>query len=178
MFRLWHGGGRQAHLRALYTRCMNELQRILTALRRDGLDVESVEDGALVKEGDSSVALYAEATEDGGVLVRLHLDLNLYVDEEALSDVLMGVNLMNQSLDYGILLLDPLESDDDDEVEEEEAEGLDESVTFAVLGRSVLWLPSLEERELLRLREHLGRFERELSEAVERTLHGERGIRA
>ena len=78
---------------------MNELQRILTALRRDGLDVESVEDGALVKEGDSSVALYAEATEDGGVLVRLHLDLNLYVDEEALSDVLMGVNLMNQSLD-------------------------------------------------------------------------------
>ena len=51
-------------------------------------------------------------------------------------------------------------------------------MTFAVLGRSVLWLPSLEERELLRLREHLGRFERELSEAVERTLHGERGIRA
>ncbi len=158
---------------------MNELQRILTALRRDGLDVESVEDGALVKEGDSSVALYAEATEDGGVLVRLHLDLNLYVDEEALSDVLMGVNLMNQSLDYGILLLDPLESDDeDDDDDTEEAEGLDESVTFAVLGRSVLWLPSLEERELLRLREHLGRFERELSEAVERTLHGERGIRA
>ena len=155
---------------------MNELQRILTALRRDGLDVESVEDGALVKEGDSSVALYAEATDDGGVLVRLHLDLNLYVDEEALSDVLMGVNLMNQSLDYGILLLDPLETDDEED--EAQVQGLDESVTFAVLGRSVLWLPSLEERELLRLREHLGRFERELSEAVEHTLHGERGIRA
>ncbi|WP_310583860.1 hypothetical protein [Deinococcus sp.] len=150
----------------------------MSALRRDGLDVVIVDDGALVKEGDSSVALYAEATEDGGVLVRLHLDLNLYVDEEALSDVLMGVNLMNQSLDYGILLLDPLESDDEDDDDTEEAEGLDESVTFAVLGRSVLWLPSLEERELLRLREHLGRFERELSEAVERTLHGERGIRA
>lgn len=161
---------------------MTELQRILAALRRDGLDVESVEDGALVKEGDSSVALFAEVTEDGGVLVRLHLDLNLYVDEEALSDVLMGVNLMNQSLDYGMLLLDPLDNDDDDEDGESSsgasALGLDESVTFAVLGRSVLWLPSLEERELLRLREHLTRFERELSEAVERTLHGERGIRA
>ena len=59
-----------------------------------------------------------------------------------------------------------------------ELDGLDESVTFAVLGRSVLWLPNLEERELVRLREHLTRFERELSEAVEHTLHGERGIRA
>ncbi len=162
---------------------MNELQRILAALRRDGLDVESVEDGALVQEGDSSVALFAEAAEGGGVLVRLHLDLNLYVDEEALSDVLMGVNLMNQSLDYGTLLLDPLEADDDEDDELPEAEdsgpdGLDERVTFAVLGRSVLWLPSLEERELVRLREHLSRFERELSEAVERTLHGEKGIRA
>jgi hypothetical protein len=161
---------------------MTELQRILAALRRDGLDVESVEDGALVKEGDSSVALFAEVTEDGGVLVRLHLDLNLYVDEEALTDVLMGVNLMNQNLDYGILLLDPLEADDEDDTDDDEARptalGLDESVTFAVLGRSVLWLPSLDERELVRLREHLTRFERELSEAVERTLHGERGIRA
>lgn len=156
---------------------MNELQRILAALRRDGLEIESVEDGALIQEGDSSVALYAEATEGGGVLVRLHLDLNLYVDEEAMTDVLMGVNLMNQNLDYGILLLDPLESDDDDD-EESVTDGLDESVTFAVLGRSVLWLPNLEERELVRLREHLTRFEREVSEAVERTLHGERGIRA
>jgi hypothetical protein len=157
---------------------MTDLQRILAALRRDGLEIESVEDGALVQEGDSSVALYAEAAEGGGVLVRLHLDLNLYVDEEALTDVLMGVNLMNQNLDYGVLILDPLESDDEDEDEAPEVEGLDESVTFAVLGRSVLWLPSLEERELLRLREHLTRFEREVSEAVERTLHGEKGIRA
>ena len=161
---------------------MTDLQRILAALRRDGLEIESVEDGALVQEGDSSVALYAEAAEGGGVLVRLHLDLNLYVDEEALTDVLMGVNLMNQNLDYGVLILDPLESDEDEdeapELEGRELEGLDESVTFAVLGRSVLWLPSLEERELVRLREHLTRFERELSEAVERTLHGERGIRA
>ncbi len=159
---------------------MNELQRILTALRRDGLEVESVEDGALIQEGDSSVALFAEASEAGGVLVRLHLDLNLYVDEEALSDVLMGVNLMNQSLDYGTLLLDPLEQDDEDDdgPDTTDLSGLDETVTFAVLGRSVLWLPSLDERELVRLREHLTRFERELSEAVERTLHGEKGIRA
>ena len=158
---------------------MTELQRILAALRRDGLDVESVEDGALVRDGDTSVALFAERTEAGGVLVRLHLDLNLYVDEEALTDVLMGINLMNQSLDYGTLILDPLDTDDEDELEDTAtSSGLDESITFAVLGRSVLWLPSLEERELLRLREHLTRFEQELSEAVERTLHGEKGIRA
>jgi len=156
---------------------MTELQRILAALRRDGLDVESVEDGALVREGDSSVALFVEDAEDGGVLVRLHLDLNLYVDEEALTDVLMGVNLMNQNLDYGSLVLDPLETDDDEDGPGSPL-GLDESVTFAVLGRSVLWLPTLDETELMRLREHLTRFEREVSDAVERTLHGERGLRA
>ncbi|MFC4455515.1 hypothetical protein [Deinococcus sonorensis] len=156
---------------------MTELQRILTALRNEGLEVESVEDGALVKDGEARVALFAEAAEEGGVLVRLHLDLDLFVDEEALADVLMGINLMNQSLDYGSLILDPLDDDDDDEAAEGQ-DAAEEGITFAVLGRSVLWLPNLGEAEMGRLRDHLGRFEREVSETVERTLHGEKGLRA
>ncbi|TSA87995.1 hypothetical protein FNU79_01770 [Deinococcus detaillensis] len=149
------------------TRNLNELQRIVASLKGSGLSVEMMDEGALVQDGDSRVALYAEADEQGGVLVRLHLDLDLYVEEDAIADVLMGMNLMNQGLDYGTLMLDPVEDEDDEE-----------RVAFAVLGRSVLWLPDLDGVELNRLREHLRRFETEVTATVERTLQGGKGIKA
>jgi len=61
---------------------------------------------------------------------------------------------------------------DPDDLEE------DQEVAFAVLGRSVLWLRDLNAGELDRLREHLRRFEGEVTEAVERTLHGSKGLSA
>ncbi len=142
----------------------------MTALQEGGLTVEAVEDGALIQDGDARVALFVEPDPQGGVIVRLHLDLDLYVEEDSLSDILMGMNLMNQGLDYGALNLDPVD----------EGEGSDdgEPLTFAVLGRSVLWLPDLGVAELDRLREHLRRFEEEVTQAVERTLHGNKGISA
>ncbi|MBZ9751340.1 hypothetical protein GO986_07995 [Deinococcus sp. HMF7620] len=146
-----------------------ELRRIMTALQQSGLTVEAVEDGALVQDGETRVALFAEADPQGGVVVRLHLDLDLYVEEDSLPDILMGMNLLNQGLDYGALNLDPVDEDDLDE---------GAPLTFAVLGRSVLWLPDLGAPELDRLREHLRRFEREVTDAVERTLHGSKGISA
>lgn len=82
------------------------------------------------------------------------------------------MNLLNQGLDYGILNLDPVEPDEDEEPEE------DAPLAFAVLGRSVLWLPDLGVGELDRLREHLRRFEAEVTDAMERTLHGGRGLSA
>ncbi|AFD26192.1 hypothetical protein [Deinococcus gobiensis] len=146
-----------------------ELQRIVASLQQSGLTVEPVEDGALIRSGEARVALFAEPEVQGGVIVRLHLDLDLYVEEESLADILMGMNLLNQGLDYGALNLDPVETEDDDE---------DEAVTFAILGRSVLWLQDLGPLELDRLREHLRRFEAEVTEAVERTLHGSKGMSA
>lgn len=149
-----------------------ELQRIVAALQDSGMTVESVEDGALIQQGETRVALFAERDHQGGVIVRLHLDLDLYVEEDSLPDILMGINLLNQGLDYGALNLDPVDKDDED------GEDDDEPATFAVLGRSVLWLPDLGPGELERLREHLGRFEAEITEAVERTLHGSKGMSA
>lgn len=146
-----------------------DLQRIMTALRQSGMTVEAVEDGALVQDGASRVALFTEADPQGGVLVRLHLDLDLYVEEDSLPDILMGMNLMNQGLDYGALNLDPVEQEEGEE---------DTPLTFVVMGRSVLWLPELNAAELERLREHLRRFEAEVTGAVERTLHGSGGMRA
>lgn len=146
-----------------------DLQRIMTALRQSGLTVEAVEDGALVQRGETRVALFTETDPQGGVIVRLHLDLDLYVEEDSLPDILMGMNLMNQGLDYGALNLDPVEPENADE---------DTPLTFAVLGRSVLWLRDLNPAELERLSEHLARFEAEVTEAVERTLHGSGGMRA
>lgn len=151
------------------TASQTELRRIMAALQERGLTVEAVEDGALIHDGDARVALFAEPDHRGGVLVRLHLDLDLYVEEDSLPDILMGMNLLNQGLDYGALILDPLDQEDADE---------DTPLTFAVLGRSVLWLPDLGPAELERLREHLRRFEQEVTETVERTLHGSSGISA
>ena len=154
---------------ARMTASQTELRRIMAALQERGLTVEAVEDGALVQDGDARVALFAEADHRGGVLVRLHLDLDLYVEEDSLPDILMGMNLLNQGLDYGALILDPLDPEDADE---------EAPIAFAVLGRSVLWLPDLGPEELGRLREHLRRFEQEVTETVERTLHGGSGISA
>ncbi|UBV41901.1 hypothetical protein LAJ19_09620 [Deinococcus taeanensis] len=151
------------------TASQSELQRIMAALQQSGLTVEAVEDGALVQDGETRVALFAEADPQGGVIVRLHLDLDLYVEEDSLPDILMGMNLLNQGLDYGALNLDPVDPEDLDE---------DAPLTFAVLGRSVLWLPDLGVAELDRLREHLRRFEGEVTESVERTLHGSKGLSA
>lgn len=155
------------------TASQNELRRIITALQGGGLTTEAIEDGALVREGDTRVALFAEADPAGGVLVRLHLDLDLYVEEDSLPDILMGINLMNQGLDYGALNLDPVEVEDEDGPIPDDA-----PLAFAVLGRSVLWLTDLSDSELARLREHLGRFTREITETVERTLHGSKGLSA
>ena len=152
------------------TASQSELQRIMTALQESGLTVEAVEDGALIQDGETRVALFAEPDHQGGVIVRLHLDLDLYVEEDSLPDILMGMNLMNQGLDYGALNLDPVDPEDDADAEA--------PLTFAVLGRSVLWLPDLGVAEMDRLREHLRRFEQEVTETVERTLHGSRGLSA
>ena len=152
------------------TASQSELQRIMSALQESGLTVEAIEDGALIQDGETRVALFAESDEQGGVIVRLHLDLDLYVEEDSLPDILMGMNLMNQGLDYGALNLDPVDPEDDADE--------DAPLTFAVLGRSVLWMPDLGVAEMDRLREHLRRFEAEVTESVERTLHGSRGMSA
>ena len=156
---------------------MTDLQRIVAALKGDGFDIETVEDGALVKTTGGRVALFAQHQEEG-VLVRLHLDLDLYVDKDALSEVLLGVNMLNSSLDHGCLVLEPVDEDDDDE-DEPEPEGEEASnLTFAVLGRSTLVLDDLGKAEIARLTRHLRRFEAEVAEAVERTLHGSGGLKA
>lgn len=157
---------------------MTDLQRIVAVLKQDGFEIETVEDGALVNRGGSRVALFTERDEgqpEAGLIVRLHLDLDLYVDEDALSDVLLGVNLMNQALDFGHIVLDPLEPEDE---EAEDVLDEDAHVTFAVLGRSVFWLRDTSPEEIARLERHLGRFEAEVSDAVERSLHGPKSMKA
>lgn len=146
---------------------MTEIERLIEQLSRRGHDVERVEDGALYTLGDTHLALFAVASQEGGgVVVRAHLDLDLYVDEEVLADVLLGVNLLNQNLDFGTLVLDPVETEDDD------------TVTFAVLGRVSVWLHDFSESEIARLEAALERFEAEVSNAVERSLSSGEHLKA
>ncbi|MFC6591031.1 hypothetical protein ACFP81_02615 [Deinococcus lacus] len=152
------------------------LEQVVSALSAHGHQAEQLEGGAaLIQCGEHQVALFTSDGEYGGVVVRLHLNLDLYVEEEALPDILMGINLMNQGFDYGHLVVDPL-----DDVEDAEPDfGLPpENLTFAVLGRAALWLPNLEAPELRRLTAHLDHFIQEMTEAIEQTLHGSRGLSA
>ena len=147
---------------------MTELERLLQQLSRRGHEVERVEDGALLDTEQSQLALFAERDEEGeGVIVRAHLDLDLYVEEDATFEVALGINLLNGSLDFGSLTLDPLEP---------EQEG--EPPMFAVLGRTALLLRDLGEGEVARLERHLERFEREVSGAVERSLASSAHLKA
>lgn len=148
------------------------LKNIVQALQIQGTTAELVEDGALIQHNNTRVALFVEVDLNGGFIVRLHLDLDLYVEQENLADILMGMNLLNQGLDYGALNLDPVETTNENGSAEEIP------LTFAVLGRSVLWLTELSESELARLQEHLARFIDETIESVEQTLHGNKGMRA
>lgn len=154
---------------------MTEIERLIESLARRGHDVERVEDGALYTQGETHLALFAlsptsSGGEHGGVVVRAHLDLDLYVDEEALPDVLLGVNLLNAGLDFGSLILDPVEGDEDEDG--------DESVTFAVLGKVSVWLRDFSDAELARLESLLERFEAEVSNAVERSLSSGEHLKA
>lgn len=147
---------------------MTELERLIERLAARGREVERVDEGALLDGNASQLALFAEADEEGeGVIVRAHLDLDLYVDEDALADVMLGVNLLNQNLDFGSLTLDPLEQEDEDE-----------GLMFAVLGRTTLLLRDLGEEEMARLERWLARFEAEVSGAVERSLSGSAHLKA
>lgn len=148
---------------------MTVLGRVVAYLQGGGLEAEQIEQGAILEVEGHAVGLMAEVAQGGGVLVQLHLDLDLFVEEEALDDILMATNLLNQTLDYGTLTLEPVPVDDPDE---------DTPLAFAVLGRAALWLTELSEAELGRLHQHLLRFTHEVAEAMERTLHGEKGMRA
>lgn len=155
------------------------LKNIIQALQTEDITAELVEDGALIQYDNTRVALFVETDLNGGFIVRLHLDLDLYVEQESLADILMGMNLLNQGLDYGALNLDPVDvTSHDRDLEDRNLETGETSLTFTVLGRSVLWLTELSQSELARLREHLIRFINEITEAVEQTLHGNKGMRA
>lgn len=150
---------------------MTDIERLVRELRHLGHEVERVEDGALYSGEQAQLALFADRDpQEGGLIVRAHLDLDLFVDEDAMPEVLLGINLLNQTLDFGALNLEPLDDED--------ADGPTEGVTFAVIGRSVLLLADLGEAELRRLERHLTRFEHELTEAVERSLSGSPGLKA
>ncbi|RTR23835.1 hypothetical protein EJ104_12425 [Deinococcus radiophilus] len=130
---------------------------LVTALRQLGLQADWLDEGALVEVGDHRVVLDIARGGEGEVLVRAHMPLDIFVEEDSLPDSLMGLNLMNQTLDFGMLLLDP--------VEDEPPE--DEPMTFAIVGRTVMWLSNTGNQEAQRLSTHLHRFESEVYQSLE-----------
>ncbi|MDO4263561.1 MAG: hypothetical protein Q4C67_05125 [Deinococcus sp.] len=132
---------------------------LVTALRHLGLQADWLDDGALVEVGDHRIVLEVARSDEGEVLVRAHMPLDIFVEEDSLPDSLMGLNLMNQTLDFGMLLLDPVE----EEAEEEE----EAPTTFAIVGRTVVWLGGTGPADAQRLSTHLHRFEAEVFNSLE-----------
>lgn len=128
------------------------------ALRQLGLQADWLDDGALVEVGDHRIVLDVARGGGGEVLVRAHMPLDIFVEEDSLPDSLMGLNLMNQTLDFGMLLLEPVEEDIDAQ---------DAPTTFAIVGRTVVWLGSTAQSDAQRLSTHLHRFEAEVFASLE-----------
>ncbi|GHF98883.1 hypothetical protein GCM10017783_08620 [Deinococcus piscis] len=133
-------------------------EHLVTALRQLGLHADWLEEGALVEVGDHRIVLDVARGGEGEVLVRANMPLDIFVEEDSLPDSLMGLNLMNQTLDFGMLVLDPVEEESGDE---------DMPATFAIVGRTVVWLSSTGPDEAQRLATHLHRFEAEIFNSLE-----------
>lgn len=164
---------------------VSELQMIVSALKESGLKVELPSEAlnAVVVEHEGTVVgLLFEGDAEGGYQVQLNLSLDMYVHTNALADVLLGINFLNQELRYGLLILELLDLDTLSEEEwielqerfEDEGDGdIDPSTMFSVVGQAVLWLPHLGPAELDRLVEHLSRFEQEMVASIERHMSSE-----
>ena len=143
-----------------------QTEALLTALRALGLEaMQPAVDSLLVDVGDHSILLELGRPEGlqrppsgGALIVRAHMPLDIYVEADALSDSLMGLNLMSQTLDFGMLLLEPAPEEDADPADLDLSEA-----TFAIVGRTVLWLAGTHAAEAQRLSAHLHRFEAEVT---------------
>ena len=141
-------------------------ETVVAALQALGLEADWLDEGALVQVRDHRLVLEVAQTPQRPVVVRAHMPLDIFVEEDGLPDSLMGLNLLNQGLDYGMLLLDPLE---DEETEDADLEDL--AVTFAVVGRTVIPLQSTQPAEMQRLYDHLHLFEAEVFDSLESAIN-------
>lgn len=149
-------------------------EQVADSLRQLGLEIEGdPKSGVVAQIGDHSVILEVERGDEGEVLVRAHMPLDIYVEADSLPDSLMGLNLMNQTLDFGMLLLSPAIDEEEAAESERASSGAGTNSenpvpsTFVIVGRTVLWLSSTANLEVQRLSTHLHRFEAEVFSSLE-----------
>ena len=73
----------------------------MASLQQSGLTVEAVEDGALIQSGETRVALFAEPEPQGGVLVRLHLDLRAGAEQQEVAEHLRRLGATDLDVGQG-----------------------------------------------------------------------------
>lgn len=136
-------------------------EELSAALSAQGLTAEALDEAVMVLFQHSTVLLLPEPEEAATSLnLRLHLDLNVYVEGNALGEVLLGVNALNLTLERGYLALDLHEEEGEDGGP---AYGLIGRGSFRLLGEGGQPSPG----ELPTLASFVASFEDELRGAVE-----------
>ncbi|MBB6099228.1 hypothetical protein HNR42_002666 [Deinobacterium chartae] len=136
----------------------------------------NLEDGTLSLDLRSSsvasgvVSVSTEALEGGGMLLRFDLQLDLYVGEDLMAEVMMGVNLLNRQLKVGTLYLEV--------GDEREDEDPDQEIFFVLGARGGVLLASLDADQLPLIERALRTFEEEISAALDSSLEVKQAIKA
>ncbi|MBC7645695.1 MAG: hypothetical protein H7095_01095 [Pseudopedobacter sp.] len=152
---------------------MTPIGRLAQFLRSAGVDAQLEGETVMLNFDESEVArgeVYLELEESGSHWrVQGEAAMSLLVGEEALGEVLMGLNLINSSLPVGSLYLEALS---------DEENPFDEGVAFTLWGRFSALVASLEPEDLTLLQETLEEFLGGVSEALEGSMDMRQTLKA
>lgn len=144
---------------------MQPTEIIADFLKRKGWDVE-VQDELITLDYQTGAAIgtlaLAIAQQTPYLITRFDLTLDIFVHEDSLAEVMMGLNLINQQFSVGCMYLDLVEMEDEageDDISEPD-------LLFLLGARGSTVLEGMEDHHLELLHHALEVFVEEVSEAI------------
>ncbi|GGJ49369.1 hypothetical protein [Deinococcus roseus] len=135
-------------------------------LKRKGWDVETQDELITMDYQTESVIgtlALAIAQQTPYLITRFDLTLDIFVQEESLAEVMMGLNLINQQFSVGCMYLDLVEMEEDEGGEDDVNEP---ELLFLLGARGSTVLEGMEDHHLELLHHALEVFVEEVSDAV------------
>lgn len=145
---------------------MQPTELIADFLKRKGWEVELQDDLiTLDYQAESAIGTLALAVAQDTpyIITRFDLTLEIFVQEESLAEVMMGLNLINQQFSIGCMYLDLVEVEDEGSEEDDVTEP---ELLFILGARGSTVLEGTEDHHLELLQHALEVFVEEVSEAI------------
>ncbi|GEM48969.1 hypothetical protein [Deinococcus cellulosilyticus] len=144
---------------------MQPTEIIADFLKRKGWDVE-VQDELITMDYQTEASIgtlaLAIAQQTPYLITRFDLTLDIFVHEDSLAEVMMGLNLINQQFSVGCMYLDLVEMED----EAAEDDISEPDLLFLLGARGSTVLEGMEDHHLELLQHALEVFVEEVSEAI------------